>query len=306
MKNSNNNQKYIAKAAYFIPYDICADMDQDQIRQLVFDTSDYMANFNEIKMLSGCTYLEAKNGSIIKMTDHADFLDRWQFEEELKKKNIKFIVIHEGSDKNEMMDRLKDIIGNVFEAGIDIFDAKAHEYVNPCKEPDEDIEEYFEERTEAYFKRAVKTVDITEKELYSLKLNLSLWTCMFVPHALLGEDKKETITRNHEAAALFGIEHPNLEYDSLLCENSQGLVVLVDPLTLRTVPTVYDYPDRYLDVVCGEYDVVLIPSIEDIETSELLKNNIYSMLANGTVIFGLKEMKGICSDRSYESKFVNL
>ena len=69
MKNTNNNQKYIAKAAYFIPYALCADMSDEELKALVFDTCEYMENFPEIKMLWKIHYVETKNGSIAKISE---------------------------------------------------------------------------------------------------------------------------------------------------------------------------------------------------------------------------------------------
>ena len=60
MKNSNNNQKYIAKAAYFIPYALGEDSGVEHIMDLLFETSDYMANFPEINMLIKDSYTPMK------------------------------------------------------------------------------------------------------------------------------------------------------------------------------------------------------------------------------------------------------
>lgn len=89
----NNNQKYIAKAALFIPYALCAEKSEEDIKPLIFDTGDYMSNFPEINMMTKCSYLETKNGSIAKFTDHVEFLDRWQFLDDLRQKKVKFLVI---------------------------------------------------------------------------------------------------------------------------------------------------------------------------------------------------------------------
>lgn len=303
MKNSNNNQNYIAKAAYFIPYALSEDMNHEDIMDLLFETGDYMANFPEINMLTKCAYVETKTGSIAQLTEHVDYLDRWQFEEELKQKNVQFLVIPEGSEDSDFMDHLKDIIGNVFEAGIDIFDAEAHEYVNPSRNTHKTIDDYFADRIEEYFRRVIKVVDITEDDLDKLKYGFRFVMCMYIPNDMLAYDAKETIRRYDEEAALFGFEHPLITYESLLCENSQGWIVCVDPLTLRPVPTDDANPDREFEVTDGHYTVILLPTLDVIDTNQLFCSCKYGMLSSDIIFFGLEEMRGICSSQAYEMKF---
>ena len=140
----NNNQKYIAKAAYFIPYAFCADMGDEELQALVFDISEYMENFPEIKMLHKNYYVETKNGSIAKISDHIDYLDRWQFEHELREKKINFLVIPGYPDYEDEDHDFAKTLESIFLQGIDIFDVEEHYYFNPERDADKKLFEYFE------------------------------------------------------------------------------------------------------------------------------------------------------------------
>ncbi len=303
MKNSNNNQKYIAKAAYFIPYALSEDMNHEDIMDLLFETGDYMANFPEINMLTKCAYVETKTGSIAQLTEHVDYLDRWQFEEELKQKNVQFLVIPEGSENNVLMNHLKEIIGNVFEAGIGIFDAEAHEYVNPSRNTHKTIDDYFADHIDDYFKRVTKIVEITDDDFNNLTLDFPYLMCMYIPYDLLKFNARDTIRRYDEAAALFGIEHPIITYESLMCENSLRWVVCVDPLTLKTIPSEDSFPDREFEVTDGQYKIILLPSLNVLDTDPLFSSRKHVLIGSDIIFFGLAEMKGLCSEHDYETRF---
>ena len=299
----NNNQKYIAKAALFIPYALCAEKSEEDIKPLIFDTGDYMSNFPEINMMTKCSYLETKNGSIAKFTDHVEFLDRWQFLDDLKQKKVKFLVIPNYPEFEDDDHDFAENIKNVFEAGIDIFDAEEHYYFNPERDADNRLFEYFEGLYEIHCKHALVINEITESDLDKLHCYEPLSCCLFINHSAVEGSLKEYIQKINDEVQLLSIDFLGTYIAYVLYENKKGEIMSITPQPFERTMTIEDTSDFFCDIMNGEYSFIIVPSLEMLETSELFKENTYSILNNDVIISGLKEKKGLCQESTYLDYF---
>lgn len=304
MKNSNNNQKYIAKAAYFIPYVLGKDKSEEEIKALIFDTGDYMATLPEIKMLYKCAYAETKTGSIAKLTDHVDYLDRWQFEKELKEKKVKFLVIPSYPDYEDDEYDFTHNLYNVFKSGIDIFDAEEHIYFNPEFDiVDGDIASYIDSRFENHCKRVVKSREITETHLEMLVIPDIYLGCLFLNHKASDDNLKEYIKDWFEKVQFFSIEHPAITILDVLYENAHNEIVCISPYHFERREYIEEYSSYFCDLMNGDYKFVILPSLARMEDYNLFNENKHTLLYQGVIIYGLEEKKGICSEDVYSKLF---
>lgn len=306
MKNSNNNQKYIAKAAYFIPYALGKDKSDEEIKALIFDTGDYMATLPEIKMLYKCAYAETKTGTIAKLTDHVDYLDRWQFEKELKEKKVKFLVIPSYPDyEDDEYDFARNLY-NVFKAGIDIFDAEEHIYFNPEFDiVDGDIASYIDSRFENHCKRVVNIKEINEGDLESLRLHEDQLCCLLLNHKAVEGSLKEYIRAWYEKVQLISIEYPDITVPDVLYENTRNDIVCIEPHEFERRILFSDYLTNFCDLMNGDYKFIFIPSLTLMENYDLFNEYKHTLLYQGVIIYGLEEKKGICSEDVYTKLFAS-
>jgi len=303
MKNRNNNQKYIAKAAYFIPYALCADMSDEELKALVFDTGDYMENFPEIKMLYKCHYVETKTGCIAKISDHIDYIDKWQFEKELKEKKIKFLVIPGYPDYEDEDHDFAKTLESIFAQGIDIFDVEEHYYFNPERDANQKLFEYFESLFEIHCKHSLTLNEITESDLEGMHGPEPLSCCIFINHSAVEGSLKEYIQNLNDAAQLLSIDFLGTYIEYVLYENKRGEIMSITPQPFERTMTIEDTSDFFCDIMNGEYSFIIVPSLEMLEISELFKEYTYSILNNDVIIYGLKEKKGLCSESAYTDHF---
>jgi len=299
----NNNQKYLAKAAYFIPYALCADMSDEELKVLVFDTCDYMEDFPEIKMLYKCHYVETKNGSIAKISDHIDYIDKWQFEKELKERKIKFLVIPSYPDYEDEDHDFAKNLESIFAQGVDIFDVEEHYYFNPERDADNKLFEYFESLYEIHCKHALVISEITESDLDKLHCHEPLSCCLFINHSAVEGSMKEYIQRINDEVQLLSIDFLGTYIAYVLYENKRGEIMSITPQPFERTVTIEDTSDFFCDIMNGEYSFIIVPSLEMLETSELFKENTYSILNNDVIIYGLKEKKGLCPESTYVDYF---
>lgn len=298
MKNSNNNQKYIAKAALFLPYALATEKSERELSPIIKDVMNYMTNFPEIKMLGRCVYIETKNGSIAKLTDHIDYLDRWQLEDDLKQKKVAFLVIPTDIIPEDESNDYVANIHNVFESGIDLFDVDAHDYYNPIKDEDEKLCCYFENRFEAHCRRVVSEHEINEDELDKLAFG-TIYACLLVPLNEATESFKDYLGKCYEKAQLLSINNPEIFITGVVCENRRGDIVGIEPVHFERDNYYETHIDRYADLWNGTYDVIVVPSMTVLESSPFFQKWKYTLLYNAMIIYSLEDNKGICSEILY-------
>ena len=295
----NNNQKYIAKAALFIPYALCAEKSEEDIKPLIFDTGDYMSNFPEINMMTKCSYLETKNGSIAKFTDHVEFLDRWQFLDDLKQKKVKFLVIPSYPEFEDDDHDFAENIKNVFEAGIDIFDAEEHYYFNPEIQENNKLLAYFDIRYELHCQRAVKVTEIAEEDLAKLRIPKIINGCLLIHHSQVDGLISEYIHDMYDKACSLKIDCLEFDFEDILYENKDGTITKIDIRAFGLANKAPEDSDVFCDIMNGEYGLIVVPSFERMSEFGIFKEFKYSILNNNVIIYGLNDKKGLCLESTY-------
>jgi len=300
MKN-NNQKKYLAKAAIFVPYGICEVNNDAALGSAISAVYDYMEDFREINMVAKCAYAETKNGSIARITDHIDYIDRWQFEADLKKKKVDFLVIPQCPEYGDTY-RFTENIKNVLAAGIDIYDMDEHYYFNTEMDEDQKILDYFEARYEIHCPCAVVKKEVTEVDLENTKIRFPLRSCLLLNHAMVEGSLEAYVQKLYNKIQIMSIDRVNTILIDIFYENRKGEIVKLEVHPFRRSIYTAHSGDYSTDIVNGRYILIIVPSIEHFQSYRISKDNI-TILFNGSIIYGLEEQRGICKETVYNQLF---
>ena len=299
--NNNNQKKYLANAAIFVPYGICEVNNDEALGCSISAVYDYMEDFREINMVAKCAYAETKNGSIARITDHIDYIDRWQFEADLKKKKVDFLVIPQCPEYGDTY-RFTENIKNVLAAGIDIYDMDEHYYFNTEMDEDQKILDYFEARYEIHCPCAVVKKEVTEVDLENTKIRFPLRSCLLLNHAMVEGSLEAYVQNLYDKVQMMSIDRINMILTDIFYENKKGEIMKLELHPFRRSLFGAQSFDFATEIVKGRFLLVIVPSIENIKNSKINKDS-FIILFNGSIIYGLDEKRGICKETVYNQLF---